>query len=98
MHVRELHDLDSAARQMFIDEVARVAKAVQQTLAADKINIGLFGDIVEHLHAHVVPKFARGPDWGAAFALAGDPATDPAGTERIEAAFVALQAALAATP
>jgi diadenosine tetraphosphate (Ap4A) HIT family hydrolase len=97
VHVRELHDLDSAARQLFIDEVARVARAVQQALAADKINLGLFGDIAPHLHAHVVPKFAQGADWGAAFALGGEPATDGAGAERIEAAFSALQVAIAAT-
>ena len=95
VHVRELHDFDSAARQRFIDDVARLAKAVQQTLTADKINIGLFGDLTPHLHAHVVPKFAQGADWGASFALVGEPATDPAGTERIEAAFAALQIALA---
>ena len=98
VHVRELHELDSAARQMFVDDVARVAKAVQQTLAADKINIGLFGDMTPHLHAHVVPKFAQGADWGAPFALDGEPATDRAGTERVEAAFTALQAALATPP
>lgn len=97
VHVRELHDLDSAARRMFIDDVARVAKAVQQTLTADKINIGLFGDLTPHLHAHVVPKFAQGADWGASFALSGEPATDPAGAERTEAAFAALQIALATT-
>jgi diadenosine tetraphosphate (Ap4A) HIT family hydrolase len=94
-HVRELHDLDSAARQVFIDEVARVAKAVQQALAADKMNIGLFGDIVDHLHAHVVPKFAQGPDWGAPFALAGETAADQADAQRIEAASTALRAAVA---
>jgi ATP adenylyltransferase len=95
VHVRELHELAAAARSAFVDEVASVARTVQAVLHADKMNIGLFGDIVDHLHAHVVPKRAGGPFWGSPFLLAGEASVERADTEKVRAAFVAVREALA---
>ncbi len=69
VHVRELFDLDAPERHRFVDEVSAVARVVQEVLGADKMNLGFYGDIVDHLHAHAVPKFAGGPDSGAPFPL-----------------------------
>jgi len=34
-----------------------------------KINYAIYGDLVPHLHYHVVPKYRGGPNWGEPFAL-----------------------------
>jgi len=52
-----------------IDDVARVAKALKTTVHADKINYGIFGDNMPHLHFHIVPKIKGGKDWGGTFEM-----------------------------
>ena len=33
----------------------------------DKINYATFGDLVPHVHVHMVPKYKDGLQWGAPF-------------------------------
>jgi diadenosine tetraphosphate (Ap4A) HIT family hydrolase len=68
-HVRELFELTQAQRDAFMADVNAVASAVAQATGAAKINIGLYGDLSDHLHAHVVPKQRGGSQWGDTFAL-----------------------------
>jgi diadenosine tetraphosphate (Ap4A) HIT family hydrolase len=68
-HVRELFELTQAQRDAFMADVNAVASAVAQATGAAKINIGLYGDLSDHLHAHVVPKQHGGSQWGDTFAL-----------------------------
>lgn len=68
-HVRELFELGAAQRDAFMADVSAVARAVAQATSADKVNVGLYGDLSDHLHAHVVPKRRGGPQWGDVFAL-----------------------------
>jgi diadenosine tetraphosphate (Ap4A) HIT family hydrolase len=57
-HVRELSDLDDAAR----DHIMRVVSIVERTLIAHlkpaKMNIAALGTASPHLHFHVIPRFA----------------------------------------
>jgi len=75
-HVRELFELTQTERDAFMGDVNAVARAVAQVTSAAKINIGLYGDLSDHLHAHVVPKQRGGAQWGETFAL--QPQTPPA--------------------
>lgn len=68
-HVRDLFDLLPTQRSEFLEAVSRLAKVVSTTCAADKVNIAFYGDLSDHLHAHVVPKWRDGPCWGDAFNL-----------------------------
>src|SRR4051794_32086269 len=43
-HVRELFELGDAALAGFMREVARVAEAITQTVACDKVNYAAYGD------------------------------------------------------
>lgn len=71
-HQRELYDLSPEERRGFVDEVAMVARAVGDLYQADKINYGIYGDNVPHLHCHVIPKHRGGYTWGTPFALGGN--------------------------
>lgn len=77
-HVRELHHLSDAQRDAFMADVSRVASTVTAVLVPDKINLGVYGDLSDHLHAHVVPKHVSGPQWGDAFALQPAPGSGDA--------------------
>lgn len=71
-HVRELFHLSLQEQAAFIAEVALVAKTLDELFAPDKLNYGIFGDIVPHLHCHIVPKYRDGFTWGSPFLLQGN--------------------------
>lgn len=66
-HVRELFELDAEDRAAYIDDICRVSAALKKLFTAEKINYGIFGDTVSHLHAHIVPKKPGEADWGEFF-------------------------------
>jgi diadenosine tetraphosphate (Ap4A) HIT family hydrolase len=62
-HVTELFHLDLAERQEIIEEVNRVAAALFQTFRPAKMNYELLGNMVPHMHWHLVPRFTDDPLW-----------------------------------
>jgi len=62
-HVTELFHLDRAVRVGLIEEVSRVAKALFTLFQPAKINYELLGNMVPHIHWHLVPRFASEPLW-----------------------------------
>jgi diadenosine tetraphosphate (Ap4A) HIT family hydrolase len=66
-HVKELFQLGSNELSLFIKDVSDVAKIIDGTFHPDKLNYGIYGDIVSHLHVHLVPKYQESPEWGDAF-------------------------------
>ena len=66
-HKRELFELSSIERERFMEDVANAAKALQHTFHSSKLNYAIYGDLVSHLHFHIVPKYENGEEWGGAF-------------------------------
>jgi diadenosine tetraphosphate (Ap4A) HIT family hydrolase len=62
-HVTELFHLDQTARAGLMEEVSTVAKALHTLFQPDKINYELLGNMVPHIHWHLVPRFAKDPLW-----------------------------------
>lgn len=56
-HVREMTDLDPGARAEVMDAVWTVEKVMRQVLRPDKINLASLGNMVAHVHWHVIPRF-----------------------------------------
>lgn len=70
-HVRELTDLDAAERQALMAVAFAVEEAVRATMEPDKMNLASLGNLVPHVHWHVIPRFADdrhfpGPVWAPA--------------------------------
>ena len=70
-HVAEFSDLDAPSRQHCMDVVAVVEQALRDVLQPTKINLAALGNMVPHLHWHVVARFGwdshfQGPVWAAA--------------------------------
>jgi diadenosine tetraphosphate (Ap4A) HIT family hydrolase len=62
-HATELFQLDHAVRAGLMEEVSTVAAALYLQFRPDKINYELLGNMVPHIHWHVVPRFAHDPLW-----------------------------------
>jgi diadenosine tetraphosphate (Ap4A) HIT family hydrolase len=87
-HATELSQL-GPARGAFLDEMARLAEAVEACFRPHKLNYELLGNLVPHLHWHLFPRSADDPDrlcpvW---FALERADA-DPAEKRRLETGTV----------
>ena len=66
-HVDEIFELTSEQRFEFIQEVSFTAKTIKKHYNASKINFGIYGDTVSHLHVHSVTKLPTNDDWDDAF-------------------------------
>lgn len=66
-HKTEYFQMDTEERNGYFAETAAVAKAIFELYHPDKINYATFGDLVPHVHIHVVPKYQNGADWGRPF-------------------------------
>ena len=57
-HVREMTDLGVAERTRLMAVVFAVEAAVREVMQPDKINLASLGNMVPHVHWHVIPRFA----------------------------------------
>jgi len=68
-HVREMTDLDPAARIDLMRVVFAVEAVVRQLFSPHKINLASFGNMVPHVHWHIIPRWQDDrhfpePVWG----------------------------------
>jgi diadenosine tetraphosphate (Ap4A) HIT family hydrolase len=68
-HESEIFKLSKEETAMYINDVARAAKAIYQAFKPDKLNYGTFGDKMPHFHMHLVPKYEGQKDWGSMFEM-----------------------------
>ncbi|MDR6537357.1 HIT family protein [Variovorax soli] len=62
-HVAEWSDLAPEDRRLCMDAVVAVEQCLREALAPTKINIAALGNMVPHLHWHVIARF----DWDPRF-------------------------------
>lgn len=85
-HKTELFQLNEQQLIDFSKDAALVSQAIYDLFKADKINYGIFGDGVPHLHYHIVPKKKGEFCWGGQFEMNGNPQylSDEALSQRVE--------------
>jgi diadenosine tetraphosphate (Ap4A) HIT family hydrolase len=57
-HAPEFSDLDAAERALCMEAVAVVERCLREHLQPAKINLAALGNMVAHLHWHVIARFA----------------------------------------
>ena len=62
-HAKEMTDLAEAERSILMRAVFRVETAMRSTIKPDKINIASFGNMVAHVHWHIVPRWCDDAHW-----------------------------------
>jgi len=70
-HVREMSDLARDDRLLLNEAVYRVEQAVREVMKPTKVNVASLGNVVPHLHWHVIPRYTDdahfpAPVWAAA--------------------------------
>jgi diadenosine tetraphosphate (Ap4A) HIT family hydrolase len=70
-HVAEMTDLDAAERRHLMSVVFAAEAALRATARPDKVNLASLGNVVPHLHWHVIPRWRDdrhfpNPIWGKA--------------------------------
>jgi diadenosine tetraphosphate (Ap4A) HIT family hydrolase len=70
-HVAEFTDLAPAERAECMEVVARVERVLREQLRPTKVNLASLGNMVPHLHWHVIARFGwdshfPGPVWAQA--------------------------------
>ncbi len=94
-HAAEFSDLAPAQRQHCLDAVVAVEQVLREHLRPDKINLASLGNLVPHVHWHVIARWQADPHWPQpVWAPASRPA-DPGLQARVLAARPALEQALA---
>ncbi|MDA3847685.1 MAG: HIT family protein [Vallitaleaceae bacterium] len=71
-HVGDMTELSDSQRNLFFDDVNRVAKALHSAFKPDKINYGAYGDTGRHMHFHLVPKYKEDFEWTKVFEMNPD--------------------------
>ncbi len=69
-HVREMSDLPAAEQMALMSVVLAVESAVRRLFQPEKINLASFGNMVPHVHWHIIPRWQDDrhfpePIWGA---------------------------------
>jgi diadenosine tetraphosphate (Ap4A) HIT family hydrolase len=62
-HAAEFTDLDAADRALCMEAVACVESAMREHLEPTKVNLAALGNVVPHLHWHVIARF----EWDSHF-------------------------------
>jgi diadenosine tetraphosphate (Ap4A) HIT family hydrolase len=57
-----LHELGLSFRARFLVEMSLVAEVVHKTFRPRKMNYELLGNVVPHLHWHLLPRYAEDPN------------------------------------
>ena len=70
-HVREMTDLSEDDRLHMMSVVFAVESVLREQLAPEKINLASLGNLVAHVHWHVIPRYRDDPHfpqpiWAAA--------------------------------
>ena len=68
-HIREMTDLDATHQIVLMRVVFAVEAMVRRLFAPDKINLASFGNMVPHVHWHIIPRWLDDrhfpePVWG----------------------------------
>jgi diadenosine tetraphosphate (Ap4A) HIT family hydrolase len=60
-HVKEMTDLPAADQQALMRVAFAAEAALREVMAPDKVNLASLGNVVPHLHWHVIPRFSNDP-------------------------------------
>ena len=76
-HVREMSDLSTDDRLLLNEAVFKVEQAVRETMQPLKVNVASLGNVVPHLHWHVIPRYADDAHFPAPVWAQAVRSTDP---------------------
>lgn len=94
-HVAEFSDLLPADRVLCMEAVTRIEQVLREHLQPTKINLAALGNVVPHLHWHVIARFEWDSHFPAPVWAGPVRAADPAALARVQTQVPAVDAAIA---
>jgi len=64
-HATRLEQLDAHEWLAFADDLHRCVRVITTVCAPDHFNVASLGNVMPHLHWHLVPRYKNDPRWGA---------------------------------
>ncbi len=95
-HVAEFSDLSAAERAHCMQAVALVEQTLREQLQPTKINLAALGNVVPHLHWHVIARFDWDSNFPAPVWAGAQRAREAAREDELRLRQVALEAAMRA--
>ena len=87
-HLREWHDVPEDIALALHHNLRQVAGKIQMVCQPHKINLASFGNVVEHLHWHIVPRYLSDPNHLQAPDLAMPASMTPEMFEQLKQQFL----------
>ena len=56
-HVIEPYELSREERAAYFDDLALASDVLQRIFNADKMNYNILGNVIPHLHTHILPRY-----------------------------------------
>lgn len=94
-HVAEFTDLSLHERDLCMQAVAKIETVMRDLLQPTKINLATLGNVVPHLHWHVIARFSWDSHFPAPVWAQAVREVAPAQLEALQARCTAVDAALA---
>lgn len=95
-HVAEWSDLRPSEQQQLMAALTTVEQTLRQHLQPHKINLAALGNVVPHLHWHIIARFRWDSHFPAPVWAAAERPAEPASLAALQAQIPALDQALAA--
>jgi diadenosine tetraphosphate (Ap4A) HIT family hydrolase len=64
-HVVGIEDLPMREYARIMDDLYRAARAISNACSPDLMNYASMGNVVPHVHWHLVPRYKSDPRWGS---------------------------------
>ncbi len=71
-HVRGIEELDETEYNSCMADLRVAAKAIETACKPDHLNYASLGNVVPHLHWHIIPRYVDDPRWGKGIWLTDD--------------------------
>ena len=63
-HAVEIHELTEDERRQWIEDISAIGRVITDRCRPAKLNVTMLGNMVPHLHCHIIPRYSTDPDWG----------------------------------
>lgn len=58
-HIKEMSDLKENDALLIYETLLKLEKLIRRTFSPDKLNIASLGNMVPHLHWHIIPRYTN---------------------------------------
>ncbi len=62
-HMKEVTDLNELDRMLLMDVLWQVEQVVRELMQPEQVNLASFGNMVPHLHWHLIPRYIDDADF-----------------------------------